>query len=598
MKKKILLSFIITVLCVIAFCTISASAASYGDLTYEVSGHEVTITGCSSSATSVVIPALIEDYPVTTIGESAFENCYRLSEITLPNSIKEIKRDAFYGCALSNVKISNLNAYMTIKFNGFASVPTYLTPNLYIGGNLVTNLEIPEGIIEIPEYIFYGNQSIENVVIPDSVTKIGHQAFMECQNIQSVTIGQGVAEIGYMIFEYCPKLSKITYYGGSSDWDKISDAGYNESWIDNATFTYIIRVDVIGEDGTLISTNYYNDNDKIIYNVAEEKRGYDSNLYYDPEFTQIVTLSAKVTKRMTLYHKYIPLVYLNTFYWNDGSTSIYGEYGGVIVPPRNPKNFSNIEYTYTFSHWDGYTPGMLQQDRPMTFRAVYTATKNKYVYEFRLPNGDSVASHVAEYGTVMEAPKDFVIPEPYIFEGWIGYAEGDILEGNTYIYAKCSYKKYKVTVDGDDQAYEVTYNDPFTIQPKISVNENYEFMGYYLKPNGESTQITDKNGKSIGNYKTIGDITVYPYFKCVRPCTETTVSADGMTFDVTPRNIENGKIVVVALYTGDGFAKMQYEVYNGETIPFTIDTAYSNAKVMVFDSFANLIPVCKSEIIE
>jgi len=65
--------------------SISVSAESInGELSYEVVGEEVTITGVNGEPTSIEIPNEIEGYPVTSIGEYAFGGCSSLKSISIP----------------------------------------------------------------------------------------------------------------------------------------------------------------------------------------------------------------------------------------------------------------------------------------------------------------------------------------------------------------------------------------------------------------------------------------------------------------------------------------------------------------------------------
>ncbi|MBR3438445.1 MAG: leucine-rich repeat protein, partial [Clostridia bacterium] len=86
------------------------NAAAYSPLTYNIiNNQEVTVTGCDETASGkLVIPGTIEGYPVTSIGDSAFENCTGLTDITIPESVKTIGNRAFYGCTgLENVDFNN-----------------------------------------------------------------------------------------------------------------------------------------------------------------------------------------------------------------------------------------------------------------------------------------------------------------------------------------------------------------------------------------------------------------------------------------------------------------------------------------------------------
>ena len=98
MKNKLIALLVITCICVLSFGAVPVLAAIYGDLTYSVSDGEVTITDCNTSATNIVIPETIAGYPVTTIGERAFSDCFALTSVTIGNSVTTIGDRAFSGC--------------------------------------------------------------------------------------------------------------------------------------------------------------------------------------------------------------------------------------------------------------------------------------------------------------------------------------------------------------------------------------------------------------------------------------------------------------------------------------------------------------------
>lgn len=77
--------------------------------------------------------------------------------------------------------------------------------------------------------------------------------------------------------------------------------------------------------------------------------------------------------------------------------------------------------------------------------------------------------------------------------------------------------------------------------------------------------------------------------------TKTTVLEDGKSFTITPINVETGKTIILALYDGEKFVEMQSAVYTGEAVPFTTTKTYTKAKVMVWDDFKTLKPVCSAE---
>ena len=63
----------------------SVSAGTLGALTYKITEGQVAITDCGIWASGdLEVPAQIKGSPVTSIGDSAFDRCIRLTSITIP----------------------------------------------------------------------------------------------------------------------------------------------------------------------------------------------------------------------------------------------------------------------------------------------------------------------------------------------------------------------------------------------------------------------------------------------------------------------------------------------------------------------------------
>ena len=137
--------------------------------------------------TSVIIPN-----GVTSIGDDAFNYCDGLTSITIGNSVTSIGKSAFENCSgLTSVNISDLEAWCKIDFNNSYSNPLYYAKKLYLNGELLTGLIIPDSIKEIKNYAFSGCSGLTSVTVPNSVTSIGGFAFAYCTGLTTIKVETG-----------------------------------------------------------------------------------------------------------------------------------------------------------------------------------------------------------------------------------------------------------------------------------------------------------------------------------------------------------------------------------------------------------------------
>ena len=171
---------------------------------------DYTFSACSG-LTSINIPE-----GVTSIGNYAFYGCSSLTSINIPEGVTSIGNDAFYLCTnIQSLYIKNLKKYLQISW-GSTSSPLYTTTydvDLYVNNTLVTALEIPEGVSNIPIYAFQHCSKLTSVNIPESVTSIGNYAFNGCSSLTSVNIPESVTSIGNYAFQACSSLTSINIRG-------------------------------------------------------------------------------------------------------------------------------------------------------------------------------------------------------------------------------------------------------------------------------------------------------------------------------------------------------------------------------------------------
>lgn len=143
----------------------------------------------------------------TTLNDSAFANCKKLSDVNIPSSVS-------IGNAFTN----------TPWFNSLASDSSSLVINngeLLDGTDAEGDIVIPENVTSISENAFKDNEKITSVTIPSRVESIGTYAFSGCKNLKSVTINEpskdendtrinkGLIHINNGAFYDCESLTSI-----------------------------------------------------------------------------------------------------------------------------------------------------------------------------------------------------------------------------------------------------------------------------------------------------------------------------------------------------------------------------------------------------
>ena len=144
-----------------------------------------------------------------------FAKCTGLTEVAFPNTLVTVNNNAFADDVnISKINILDLEAYLKIDFTNASAYPFYAstvaTRGLYLNGELVENVIVPNTITAIKRYCFYKNNTIKSITIPSVITSIGDSAFQYCSNlIGAITIPSSVTSLGGTIFSYCNNITDL-----------------------------------------------------------------------------------------------------------------------------------------------------------------------------------------------------------------------------------------------------------------------------------------------------------------------------------------------------------------------------------------------------
>lgn len=229
------------------------AAPAEAQINYAISGSAAYVTNSFPASGNIVIASTYDGYPVSSISSSAFQDCFQLTSVTIPNSVTRIDRSAFESClglvsviipssvtnigpdafeysGLTNVTVpKNATSIGLAAFSACANLtnitvdtgnPSYASAGgvlfnkagtllVQYPGGLKDHYMIPVGVTRIGLHAF-DSTSVTNVTIPSSVTNIGDFAFQFCDGLQSIFIPDSVTSIGLAPFSACASLTNIT----------------------------------------------------------------------------------------------------------------------------------------------------------------------------------------------------------------------------------------------------------------------------------------------------------------------------------------------------------------------------------------------------
>ncbi len=212
-------------------------------LKYEIKNDEVTILGLhNQNIKDLVIPSVIDGYPVSKIqayafanndelqyalipesvvdiGDGIFYNCRSLTKATLPNTLKTIPKQMFMESRLNHVNLPHDLEHIEDEafFNTSLYDVVFPLKLKTIGDyafyqNRFTSLIFPTNLETIGRHAFRKNNSIAKILFNNNLKTIKEFAFADCDTIREVGLPYSLTYLGRYAFAHCYYLREFTIY--------------------------------------------------------------------------------------------------------------------------------------------------------------------------------------------------------------------------------------------------------------------------------------------------------------------------------------------------------------------------------------------------
>ncbi len=165
--------------------------------------------------TSVTLP----EKSLADIGSGAFTDCSQLSDIFIPESVKNLGPRVLHGTAWMEERQDQLFVVtdngMLVGYNGNGGQVTIDDPAIRVVADAfaaredITGVILGNSVIALSDGAFENCTGLTAVITSKYLERIGNLAFAGCTALRQVDLLDGITEIGENAFENCTSLASI-----------------------------------------------------------------------------------------------------------------------------------------------------------------------------------------------------------------------------------------------------------------------------------------------------------------------------------------------------------------------------------------------------
>lgn len=319
----------------------------------------------------------LTDLPnVEVIGNSAFEECSKLTTLNLGEKLKSVGNRAFYNCA-NITKLMFPNAITTIGDMAFYNCSS------------VTEVTVGSKLWSIGASAFQKCGSFTAIILPDNFAYMGASAFEDCKKLTVAKLGNSLRAVPGKAFKNCIALSEMTVPASSVSIG--NQAFYNDSAL--AVITMNDGLKTIGNEV------FWNNSGIRTFTIPGTVTSIGSNSFYGCTNTSVLRFKdGEGTLTIDSYYtrsKKIDDMTTNSSYTDRCYDYFYDCPIKTLYLGRDLK-YDYSDNTYIYDYVDGQWKGKYRASAPFinntTLQRITIGSKVTFLYNHLFHNCDKVTT--------------------------------------------------------------------------------------------------------------------------------------------------------------------------------------------------------------
>lgn len=174
------------------------------------------LTRYTGTGGDLAVPAAIDGYTVTTLGQGLYDGVTTITSIVVPSSVTKIENRVFAGCT----RMARVTLPATV---------TSIGDEAFTRCAVLESVVLPQALVSLGSYAFAECAKLAQITLPDGLVSVGSYAFSGCAALQEIAVGSALTSLGNYAFTGCAALQNVTVAPGNPAYKDVDGVLFNKA---------------------------------------------------------------------------------------------------------------------------------------------------------------------------------------------------------------------------------------------------------------------------------------------------------------------------------------------------------------------------------